>query len=546
MRRFWAYSVLQSEYKVKLTMRISALRFLLALCLVCCFATALHAAEMPRLVKKDGRYALLVDGQPFLILGGQINNSSAWPASLPQVWPAIEAMHANTVEAPVYWEQMEPQPGKFDFTDVDELVKQARLHRIYLVLLWFGTWKNGRMHYVPEWIKTDTAQFPRVIDAHGEPLDVLSPHSDSNLDADKKAFAALMQHLKQIDGDQHTVLLVQVENESGSLGSVRDFSPAAEKLFQADVPAELVKALHKHSGTWKEVFGADADETFSAYAVAHYINQIAVAGKAEFPVPLYVNNWLKYKPDAIPGINYPSGGPTYNMLDVWKAAAPAIDMVGPDIYTDDSDSYRQTLAAYHRPDNPTWVPETGGDDIDAHYFFYALGEGAIGFSPFGMDYTGWTITDDKPPALHAENYALIGPLDREIARLNFEGKLKTAVEEDGAAQAALDFGKWQATVSFGFPQFDGGPKPAGTKDHHGRALVGQLSPDEFLVTGIDARVEFRVPPGPTGHMQIVRAEEGRYENDSWKVLRLWNGDQTDFGLNFTHQNKVVRVRLGTY
>ena len=526
-------------------MRIPDLRFSLIALLFGCFAIPSNAAEMPRLVKKDGRYALLVDGQPFLILGAQINNSSTWPASLPQVWPAIEAMHANTVEAPVYWEQMEPQPGKFDFSNVDELVKQARAHRLYLVLLWFGTWKNGRMHYVPEWIKTDTVQFPRVIDARGEPLDVLSPHAESNLEADKKAFAALMQHLKQIDGEQHTVLLVQVENESGSLGSVRDFSATAEKLFQGDVPADLVKALHKHSGTWKEVFGADADETFSAYSVAHYINQIAVAGKAEFPLPMYVNNWLKYKPDAIPGVNYPSGGPTYNMLDVWKATAPAVEMIGPDIYTDDSEAYRQTLAAYHRPDNPMWVPETGGSDMDAHYFFYALGEGAIGFSPFGIDYTGWTITDDKPPVLHAENYALIAPMDREIARLNFEGKLKTAVEEEGAAQGKLDFGKWQATVSFGFPQFDGGPKAPGTKDHHGRALVGQLSPDEFVVTGIDARVEFRLGT-PSGHMQILRAEEGRYDNGTWKVLRLWNGDQTDFGLNFTHQNTVVHVRLGTY
>lgn len=515
-----------------------------ALLIFCTLSTT--AAEMPRLVKKDGRYALLVDGQPFLILGAQINNSSSWPAVLPQVWPAIEAIHANTVEAPVYWEQMEPQPDRFDFTTVDDLVKQARAHHVYLVLLWFGTWKNGRMHYVPEWVKTDPVQFPRVINDRGEPIDVLSPHADSNLAADKKAFAALMQHLKQIDGEQHTVLMVQVENESGSLGSVRDFSPAAEKLFQAPVPDELVRALHRHPGTWKEVFGADADETFSAYAVARYINQVAVAGKAEFPLPLYVNNWLKYRPDAIPGVHYPSGGPTYNMLDVWKAMAPAIDMIGPDIYTDDSEAYRETLGQYHRADNPTWVPETGTSDADAKYFFYALGAEAIGFSPFGVDYTGWTITDEKPPAAHAENYALIGPMDREIAQLNFEGKLKTAVEEEGAAQGSLDFAKWQATVSFGYQQFDGGPKPPGTQNHDGRALVAQLAADEFLVTGVDARVQFHLSPKETGHVQILRAEEGKYENGNWKSLRIWNGDQTDFGLNFTHQGKIVRVKLGTY
>jgi len=521
-------------------------RFSRAAILLFCFGMCARAAEMPRLAKKDGRYALMVDGQPFLILGAQINNSSAWPAILPEVWPAIEDMHANTVEAPVYWEQLEPQRGQFDFSVVDDLVRQARARNVYLVLLWFGTWKNGRMHYVPEWIKTDPVQFPRVMNDRGERIDVLSPHSDTNLEADKKAFAALMQHLKQIDGDAHTVLMVQVENESGTLGSVRDYSPTAEKLFQGQVPSELVQALHKRPGTWKEVFGADADETFSAYAVAHYINQVAVAGKAEFPLPMYVNNWLKYRPDAIPGVNYPSGGPTYNMLDVWKATAPALDIIGPDIYTDDSEAYRETLSQYHRPDNATWVPETGLEDSFAKFLFYVLGDGGIGFSPFGVDYTGWTITDNKPPALHTENYELIGPMDREIARLNFQGNLKTAVEEKGFPQTSLDFGKWKATVSFGYPQFDGGPRPPGTKDYNGRALIGQLGPDEFLVTGIDARVNFEPASKEAGHMQILRAEEGKYENGNWKFLRLWNGDETDFGLNFTHLGRVVRVKLGTY
>ena len=522
-----------------------SLRLLSAVFAALGMAIMASAAETPRLVNKDGRYALLVDGQPFLILGAQVNNSSAWPSPLAEVWPAIEAIHANTVEAPVYWEQMEAQPGKFDFSIVDELLRQARAHHVYLVLLWFATWKNGRMHYAPEWVKTNVAKFPRVIDAHGEPIDVLSPHADSNLKADKTAFAALMQHLRQIDGSQHTVLLVQVENESGSLGSVRDFSSEAEKLFQGAVPSDLLKALDKQPGTWREVFGADADETFAAYSVAHYINAVAAAGKAEFALPMYVNCWLKDDAKSVPGLNYPSGGPTYNMLEVWKAAAPAIDMIGPDIYINESDLYRQVLNAYHRPDNPTWIPETG-DDVDARYFFYALGDGAIGFSPFGIDYTGWTIQDQKPPAMHAENFALIGSMDREIAALNFEGKLKTAVEEEGEAEVPLNFARWQATVSFGYPQFDGGRTPPGTKDHHGRALVAQLSPDEFLVTGIDARVAFRLASSQPGHMQILRAEEGRYESGTWKFLRLWNGDQTDFGLNFTHQGKIVRVRLGTY
>ena len=356
--------------------------------------SACFAAEAPKLVQKDGRYELLVDGRPFLVLGGQINNSSAWPATLPEVWPLIESMHANTVEAPVYWEQMEPQPGAFDFSVVDELVNQSRAHHVRLVPLWFGTWKNGRMHYVPEWVKADPEHFPRVINEREEPLDVLSANSTANLDADRKAFVALMKHLREVDAEQHTVIMVQVQNESGSLGSVRDFSPPTEKQFQGEVPAELVKALHKRSGTWAQVFGADANETFAAYSVAHYINEIARAGKAEFPILMYVNNWLKYASDAIPGQNYPSGGPTYNMLDLWKAAAPVLDMIGPDIYTDDSDRYRETLKQYKRPDNALWIPETGMDDVYGHYFFYALGEGgdrilSLWHGPHGMDFQRW-------------------------------------------------------------------------------------------------------------------------------------------------------------
>jgi len=167
---------------------------------------------MPHLEKRDNHFSLIVDGKPFFVLGGQINNSSAWPANLPAAWASAEAMHANTVEAPVYWEQMEPTKGAFDFSAVDLLVNQAREHHVHLVLLWFGTWKNGQNHYVPEWVKSDPKTYPREETAYGKLLDVMSPSSSANLDADKTAFAALMRHVKSIDATEHTVIMVQVEN----------------------------------------------------------------------------------------------------------------------------------------------------------------------------------------------------------------------------------------------------------------------------------------------------------------------------------------------
>lgn len=516
------------------------------------------AAEMPKLVNKDGHFEFDVDGRPYFILGAQLHNSSAWPSVLPKVWPALEAIHANTAAAPVYWEQLEPEPGQFDFSNVDDLVRGAREHNLHLILLWFGTWKNGNMHYIPIWMKTDTARFPRMINANGQALDVLSANSPANLQADKNAFLHLMRHLKELDGDTHTVLMMQVENESGAIGTVRDFSPMAERQFESKVPAEVKIPGKAASGTWREVFGGEADEYFQAYYQARYVNAIVEAGKAEFPLPMYVNVWLAYpvaelpeRQYAIPGQGYPSGGPVQKMVTFWKLNAPAIDMIGPDIYSDSPDFVLDTIHTYHRTDNPLWIPEIGFSDGFAKYFFTAIGNGAIGFSPFGVDRYGEMDTKGEGPGMHAQNYQLFAPAARQLARWIADGKVKTAVEEVGQARQEIDFGAWQAQVSFGFPQRDGMPPP-GTRDAHGRAMVGQLRPDEFMVTGFDASVAFHVPGSLPGlRMQILRAEEGRFEDDGsgnevWKTLRWWNGDETDRGLNFHQQPTWVRVQVGRF
>jgi hypothetical protein len=510
---------------------------------------------MPRLEKSGGNFAMTVDGKPFLVLGAQINNSSSWASTLPDVWPALADMHVNTVEAPVYWEQMEPAPGSFDFANVDLLVNGAREHHLRLVLLWFGTWKNGQNHYVPEWIKTDPKKYPREQNDHGKLLDVMSPNSATNLEADKHAFAALMRHIKETDGSQHTVIMIQVENESGSVGSVRDFSPAAQKQFEAAVPAALTSALSvRAKGSWQQVFGADADEDFAAYSTASYINEVAKAGKAEYPLPMYCNVWITYPVHALEnrdrpsaGQEYPSGGPQQQNIAIWKAAAPEIDVLAPDFYSDDMGLFRSIVAAYRRDDNPLFIPETGIAKNFGRYLFYALGHGAIGFSPFGIDYTSWTLKKREVPDYLAENYALLAPIEEQIAQLNLEGKLQTAIEDPGAPRKQMRFGNVVATASFGFPPGDG-ETPPGTADSHGRALVAEVAPLEFLVTGFDASVSFSFTPeyakANNAQIEILRAEEGSYEDGVWKTARIWNGDQTDRGLNFSGANKqVVRIRL---
>ena len=538
----------------------------------------------PRLITENGRHALLVDGAPYLVLGAQIGNSSAWPAVLPLVWPALEATHVNTAEAPVYWEQIEPTPGQFDWTNVDALLDGARAHHLHLVLLWFGTWKNGNDHYVPQWVKRDPGHFPRMLNSAGVPLDDLSANAPANMEADRKAFAALMHHVAERDATDHTIILIQVENESGGIGSARDFSAASNREFAGPVPAELVKALGKRAGTWAEVFPGVADEAFQAWHQARYVNAVAEAGKREFPIPFYCNVWLAYPPGELPerriptpGIGYPSGGPNQRMLPIWKAAAPSIDLIGPDLYSSSPDFVLAVMDTYARPDNPLWIPESGQGDEYAPYFFSALGRGGIGFSPFGVDWTGYLPVGAVPRA-HAANYALLGPMDRTLALLNFAGKVKTFVEVTGtadqeqafptrpfttpdaalinpvqlanatvplaetgtpatrAADAASD---WVVEARFGFPQRDGQPAP-GSPTKSGRLLVAQLGPNEFLLTGIGGAFFFHRPGLLPGiRMQIMTAEEGFYTPadkpgapEIWHIARILNGDETDRGIQF--------------
>jgi hypothetical protein len=370
----------------------------------------------------------------------------------------------------------------------------------------------------------------------------------ASLEADKKAFTAFMRHLKAADS-QRTVIMVQVENEPGTWGSVRDYSPAAQKLFEAPVPREVLSAMQVKSASpspdWQEAFGPEAEVCFHAWSVAKYVGQVAAAGKAVYALPLYANAALRdpLKPGA-PG-SYESGGPTDNVLPIWKVAAPALDILAPDIYQNDPAVYLKVLELYHRDDNALFVPETGGAN-NARFFFSALGLQAIGFAPFGMDYTrerGAAADSSKPREEFltpwAMNYRLIGPMQREIARLNFEGKLQAVAEEKGKVMQTLPFGPWNAMVSYGASRNN---RAVGNPEPTGRVLVAQLKDNQFLLAGYFCRVDFR-PADAEKHRQFLRVEEGTYENGIFKFLRIWNGDETDWGLNFGAEPVVLRVSL---
>ena len=527
-------------------------------------ATSLAFAQskpIPQLVRKDGRFRFLVDGKPFLILGGQVGNFGAYPDRMQEAWPAFKAMNLNTVEYPVYWNEIEPQEGRFDFTDFDRILQGLRSQGFRADLLWFGTWKNGAMDWTPNWVKSDPKRFPRVIDAGGKPTRSLSPLSKANLDADRKAYSAMMKHLREIDEADRTVIMVQVENEPGALASVRDFSPESNKLFNGAAPAQLVAALKKKPGTWKEAFGRIADEAFQAYYLSGYINEVTKAGKQIYPLPTYVNVWNggygtndNFELFDRPGETYPSGGAVSHMLDLWKANAPDVDMIASDIYHQNPITYLKVLSNYTRPDNPLLIIETGSW-IAARAFFYAVADySAVGFGPFGVDgVPGEALRPDM--AAVAADFRVVQSAIPVITELQGTDKLKAAVEERGTGARNLIFSNYDALVRFHPPGRQpagsvGAAPAAGPVEPSGRVLIAELAPDEFLIMGFDSTVEFRPVQG-SGYTaaQLLSNEEGVYENGVWKRTVLGTTSQGDYSgptVRLSAQGGMIRVKLIRY
>ena len=521
-------------------------------------AGSAFAGELPRIVSKAGRHTLMVDGQPFLMLGAQAHNSSNYPSALPKVWPVIRQLHANTLEIPIAWEQVEPVEGRFDFSYLDTLLREARANDVRLVLLWFGTWKNTGPNYTPAWVKTAPGRFPRMRMPDGKAHYVLSPHGRATLEADKRAFVRVMQHLRDHD-PQNTVIMVQPENEMGSYGLARDHAPDARRLFEGAVPAELVRKLSRRSGTWSTVFGPFAEQAFTSWHMARYVDEIAAAGKAVKRLPMYTNAALGDPFDAKAAIGSATGGPQWNMIDVWKAAAPHIDFVAPDIYNRDAKAVLAYLGHYARPDNALMVPEIGNAADYARFFWPTLGKGGIGFAPFGMDATGFSnyplgakTLDAETMEAFASKYRLFRPIAAAWARIaGSRPTWGTAKAADAADQSGV-LGRWRVTAQYELWEFgerdwtwiQTDPHPTKGKPVGGM-VAAQIGPDEFLLAGSDVRVRFaldRPAAGETGSM--LRVEEGSFAPDGkWVMSRVWNGDQTDYGLNFTSQPRLLKVTL---
>jgi hypothetical protein len=532
---------------------------------------AQQSNSLPHLAHNHGATQIIVDGKPFLVRGGELENSSASSLSyMETVWPKIVALHCNTVLAPAYWRLIEPQEGKFDFTTVDGLVQGARQRHMHLVLLWFGSWKNSMSSYVPDWVKQDQQRFSRAVSADGTPLEILSALSANNLAADSSAFVALMQHLRKTDSTDHTVILVQVENEVGMIPDARDHSAAANAAFLSPVPAELTSYLSNHrdslepalkqawevhgakvGANWPDTFGSGlaTDELFTAWTEARYTGEVAARGKQAYPLPTYVNAAL-FRPGKLPG-EYPSGGPLPHLCDVWRAAAPAIDFFAPDLYFPNVVEWANR---YARPPNPLFIPESGranAAELGANAF-YAYGQlNAMGYADYAPEFLqsknqralgqAYEIIDQLTPLILANQGT--GHMIGIRAPSSFDGTVDLAPQQ-------FTLGGYTFTVHFREPA----PTSIGAKVEpeipgvHG-GLIIQTGPNDFLVAGAGMLITFATHGERNSLAGIDSIWEGNFVNGAWTPGRELNGDEDNQGRYLRmpgDEFTIRRVRLYRY
>ena len=502
-------------------------------------ATALAADDIPQLRAKGTTQQLIVDGAPFLIRGGELGNSTASDLKyLQQFWPLFGQLGLNTILAPASWELIEPVEGQFDFRSIDGLLEQARAHETRVVLLWFGAWKNSMSSYVPGWVKRDQARFPRSQLPDGRGMEILSPFVAANRDADARAFAALMAHLLAVDARRRTVIMVQVENEIGMIPHARDYSSTANELIAGEVPVALMSYLASHGrklasprGTWEQVFGRGAamEEVFMAWHFATYVEAVAKAGKRVYPLPMFVNAAL-VRPGRQPG-EYPSAGPLPHLIDVWRAGAPSIDFLAPDIYFP---NFVEWARAYSIPGNPLFVPETGrAPDATPANGFYAIGElDAIGFSPFAIEsYKADDALGDAYDVLRQ-----LTPLVLEHQGDDSMIGVRPPVSFDGVVDdTPQSFKLGDYTLHVAFKGTSTEPAPQRKVEAHG-GLIIRLGPDEYLVAGKGLIVTFSTDGATAG---IESIWEGTFVDGRWVPGRLLNGDES-------HQGRHLRIPEGKF
>lgn len=492
-------------------------------------------ANTPIIKNDNGIPTLYVKDEPFLVLGGEIHNSAASDLTYmeKEIWPRLNGLNMNTVIVPLYWETIEPKEGEYHFELLDGLITQARANKMKLVFLWFGLWKNSESMYVPAWMKADTKTYYRVEKVNGEPINTISPLCEAAIEKDAAAFAKIMAHIREVDEEESTVIIMQVENEIGVMGTGRDYGETAEAAFAKEVPIGLSEE-YGVTGTWKEAFGTDAEEFFMAYYFAKAVEKIASAGQKEYPLPCYANAWLKQYP-WYPG-SYPSGGPIKEVHRIWKKSAPSLFTLGPDIYVP---YVAQIIDEYGYEGNPLFIPEVRKDSVTSSYCLYAfMKQNAIGYSPFGIEELSMSPDEvDKPPmevmiALNIDSTAfdITGSNECLAATYNLIEQMKPLYLKYRGIQHLQSYVKKSETdfgILLSFEEYDllvAYPSKMPEKPLAAGAVY-ELAPNRFLIAGMMSTLTFRPKEGENLKADYLNLEEGRIENGEWKPGRILNGDE---------------------
>jgi beta-galactosidase GanA len=536
---------------------------------------------VPHLEKRGVATQLIVDGKPFLVLGAEPPTSGA--SNLEYLRYTLQVMattHQNTAAIAVAWAWIEPEKGKYDFRIVDAAIEDARKIGERIVLVWFGSWKNGQSNCAPGWVKADQDRFPRAQVKGGQTVEALSPLNENNWEADARVFAVLMRHIREVDRT-HRVIMVQVENEIGIFGDSRDRSPLADKAFAGAIPAELMDYLQKHkeglhpelrkvweaagfktNGTWQEVFGKgpEADEIFMAWNYARYVNHVADAGKKEYPIPMFANTWGSQGWG-----KGPHGEPMDHVHDIWKAGAPMVDTFAPDAYMGMQGVANHIVDLTTRYTNsgiPFFTVEAMDGEIGAAHAFYAIGQQrAIGFSgmgndgllqwftqtglnlpavvsPPGMDsparlvgFGGPGTTAPLPPippeyeakAL-SQAFLTLSQIAPQILEHQSKGTIAGVVLDKEKTEEQVKLGNYILNV--GLPRRGGrGQDPV--PDVIGYGLFMATGPDEYLLAGNNVLITFTPnTPGPP-IAGLVTQEAGRFDNNGkWVATHFLIGDDS--------------------
>ena len=468
-----------------------------------CLAIEYIIGQNSFLQKQGTATQLVVHGMPFLILGGELGNSSAaCPQDIERIFPKLKKMGLNTVLVPVYWDLTEPVEGQFDFTLTDKALQQARENDLKIVFLWFGAWKNSMSCYAPLWFKENHKKYPRAYTQSGKPLEIASAFSEAVYEADHHAFSQWMQHIATVDKEEGTVIMIQIENEIGMLEDARDYSREANKIFNAPVPAEFMtylqknkKALHpqmlkkwesqgcKKQGYWQEVFGADiyTDEIFMAWHYAKYVEGLAQTARSIYNIPLYVNAAMNSR-GRKPG-EYPSAGPLAHLIDVWHCGAPSIDILAPDLY---DNGFTDWVAQYKLHNNPLFIPEIRLTDDNSIRAFYIFGEhDAIGISPFSIE-----DGSDSPKSPLVQSYTQLKELMPLLTKYQGKGLMKGLLfDNENKERIIIDDDLTVTARHFFTLPWD--PRATnGSIWPEGGGILLKLSKNEYVVAGSGIVLEF--------------------------------------------------------